>query len=479
MQRSRCKGDVLDTDYLIIGAGAQGLAFADEIIAHSDADIILVDRRPTVGGHWNDAYPFVTLHQPSAFYGVGSVPLGSGRIETRGPNAGLYEQASGLEVLSHFDRAMKDSLLASGRVRFLAMHDYLGEAQGTHRIRSRVTGQTFAIRARRRLVDTGFYRVSTPETHTPGFSIAPDTPFTTPRRLPGDLPGRSHVAILGGGKTSMDVAIWLLEAGLGPERISWVRPRDSWLINRETAQPGDEGVIRIAESQANKLDASMKATSLEDLFDRLEAHGELLRIDPGTRPEMFHGATISRGEVALLARVENVIREGHVRRVAPGRLDFAATRRGFPEDTLFVDCTARAFHYQPTRPVFEPGRITLQIVREGLVCLSAAAIGYVEARFEDDAEKNRLCPPVPYEEHAIVWARGFLAELGVQAAWAGEKALRQWARGHRLTGFGQPRGEAAEARMAELRTAIAQRRPLAIANLERLIENHGAAPLYR
>jgi hypothetical protein len=467
----------MNADYLIIGAGAQGLIFADEILTHSQADIILIDRRHRVGGHWNDAYPFVTLHQPSAFYGLGSRPLGSDRIETRGPNAGLYEQASGLEVLDHFDRAMKDRFLSSGRVRFLGMHEYVGDWQSQHRVRALVTGEDTAITVRRRLVDTTSFRVSTPETHVPSFKVDADAPFTTPRRLPGELPGHSHVVILGGGKTSMDVAIWLIETGFPAERISWVRPRDSWLINREAAQPGDAGMLRIAESQANKVEASAAATSLDDLFDRLEASEELLRIDPQTRPGMFHGATISRGEVKLMRQVSDVIGEGHVSHVARGRLDFHATSRRFPEDTLFIDCTARAFRHQPARPVFEPGKITLQIVREGLVCLSAAAIGHVEASYDDDAEKNRLCPPVPYEEHPIVWARGFRAELAVQAIWAQDKPLRRWARGHRLTGFGAPSGEAAQSRMAELAEVIAAQREQAMTNLDRLIAAHGP-PVY-
>ncbi len=55
----------LDTDYLIIGGGAVGMAFAD--VLHETQDrIVLVDRHAAPGGHWNDAYPFVRLHQPSA-----------------------------------------------------------------------------------------------------------------------------------------------------------------------------------------------------------------------------------------------------------------------------------------------------------------------------------------------------------------------------------------------------------------------------
>lgn len=66
----------LGTDYLIIGAGAQGMAFADELVSQSKSlRIMLVDRRATPGGHWNNAYRFVTLHQPAAFYGVNSERL--------------------------------------------------------------------------------------------------------------------------------------------------------------------------------------------------------------------------------------------------------------------------------------------------------------------------------------------------------------------------------------------------------------------
>ena len=55
----------LETDYLVVGSGAAGMAFADSLISESDARIVMVDRRSAPGGHWNDAYPFVRLHQPS------------------------------------------------------------------------------------------------------------------------------------------------------------------------------------------------------------------------------------------------------------------------------------------------------------------------------------------------------------------------------------------------------------------------------
>ena len=119
----------IDTDYLIVGAGAAGLAFADELIAASDADVVMVDRRHGPGGHWNDAYPFVRLHQPSAYYGVNSRILGGNSIDRAGPNAGFYPRATAAEICDYYQRVLEEHLLASGQVRFFGMSDWLAEGQ--------------------------------------------------------------------------------------------------------------------------------------------------------------------------------------------------------------------------------------------------------------------------------------------------------------------------------------------------------------
>ena len=109
-------------DYVVVGAGAAGLAFTDALITHSDVDVLLVDRRAHPGGHWNDAYPFVSLHQPAATYGVSSRVLGTESIDSSGPNAGFYERATGVEICAYFRRVLEHDLVASGKVRFLPMH---------------------------------------------------------------------------------------------------------------------------------------------------------------------------------------------------------------------------------------------------------------------------------------------------------------------------------------------------------------------
>lgn len=70
--------------------GAGGMAFTEALVAACDHTVALVDRQHAPGGHWNDAYPFVRLHQPSAYYGVNSVPLGDDRIDTWCPKDGVH-----------------------------------------------------------------------------------------------------------------------------------------------------------------------------------------------------------------------------------------------------------------------------------------------------------------------------------------------------------------------------------------------------
>jgi cation diffusion facilitator CzcD-associated flavoprotein CzcO len=142
----------LETDYLVVGAGAAGMAFTDALLTHSDATVTIVDRRHAPGGHWVDAYPFVRLHQPSAFYGVDSVPLGKDAIDTTGTNATFYELAGADELRAYYEGVMHRHFLPTGRVRYFPGCDYVGE----HRFVSRLTGGTWQARVRRKLVDTTY-----------------------------------------------------------------------------------------------------------------------------------------------------------------------------------------------------------------------------------------------------------------------------------------------------------------------------------
>jgi hypothetical protein len=435
-----------DTDYLVIGAGASGLAFADTLLQESDAQITMVDLHPQPGGHWNDAYPFVALHQPSAFYGVNSLELGSGRKDGSGYNAGLYELASGAEVSAYCLKVMRQVLLPSGRVNYLPLTRYLGMEGQRAKLQSLLTGAISEVQVRKKRVDANYFTPHVPATSRPSYAIDAQVRLVHPTGLTqiwtsAEAPPE-HFCIVGAGKTAMDVGIWLLNWGVPADRISWVMPRDSWLVNRLTTQPGEEFFMQSVGGMAAQLKAIAQASSVEDLFLRLESSGQMLRIDPTQTPTMFHYATISEGEVQMLRQITQVIRKGRVRRIAAQHLELDAGQHSMPAQTLYIDCTASAVRNAEgsvpgNEPIFQAGRILPQLVRTPLVTFSAAVCAYVEAHYDDDALKNKLCTPVPFPRNVAGWVSATMGNMANQMAWSQDKSLRNWMRESRLDGFGK------------------------------------------
>ena len=450
----------IDTDYLIVGAGAAGLAFADALIAESDADVVIVDRRDRPGGHWNDAYPFVRLHQPSAYYGVNSLPLGDS-IDEDGPNAGWYGRATGAEICDYFQRVL-EQLLASGRVRFFGECDYSGDWSSEHRLVSRPTGESSTVRARRRVVDATILSPSVPSTHTPSFAVDPNVRLIPINDLVALSEPGSGYTVLGAGKTAMDACGWLLDSGVEPEAIRWIRPRDTWLLDRAFQQPL-ELVGSLMEGLSLQVEAAACAENIADLFHRLEACGQLVRLDPTVEPTMYRGATISQTELERLRLIENVVRQGRVVHVGRDRIVLEAGSIPTDAKQIYVDCTADGAHRVPGRAVFDPSRITLQAVRTGLLPFSAALIAFVESAREDDVEKNRLCPPNPYPNAAVDWIATNAISHRVQMTWFEEPDLLAWMERSRLD---VARG--INAHLAEPQTQAALARFLA--NLEPAVE---------
>ncbi len=460
---------MLSTDYLIVGSGAVGMAFADQLLTETDAHMVIVDRHHMPGGHWNDAYPFVRLHQPSAYYGVGSRALGGRRIDETGFNKGYYELAAGVEISSYYDRLMQERFLPSGRVQYFPMCDYIGNG----RFVSSVSGAVHEVAFRKKVVDATFFKMCVPSTHTPSFGMAEGVKLVTPNGLPKSAPGRNTYVILGGGKTAMDVGIWLLQMGAAAENIRWVVPRDSWLMNRDTTQPGDAFFARVAGGQADQFEAAAEATSVADLFERLERTGQLLRIDRSVWPTMFRGATISQLEVEALRTIKDVLRMGHVRRIERDAIVLDRGTVDASPDDIYVDCTARAFGGGDTVTVFSGDRITLQMVRAGFMCLSAAFIGHVEAAYDDEAEKNEICVPIsPWNEN-LDWLRHKLQDIRSGRRWSADKDLRRWMSEHRLLSPGISDATAQGAEAARIRERLQMARPKAEANLERLVAEYG------
>lgn len=457
----------LETDYLVVGTGASGMAFVDALVAESDADVIMVDRRHGPGGHWLDAYPFCRLHQPSANYGVNSRRLGYDRIDESGPNAGLYERATAAEICDYYARVL-DDLDASGRVRFLGLTDHEGTDDDGHHLASLLTGEKTTVTVRRKFVDGTYVESSIPSRHTPMFTVDDGVRMIPPNDLVDlDAPA-SGFTVIGAGKTAMDTCNWLLDAGVDPESILWFRPRDPWLFNRATVQPLEQ-VGAYMHMQATWVAAAAEAADGNEFARRLEADGIFLRIDPNVEPAAFRGATISAAELASLRSIERVVRKRRVLHIGTHRIRTDDGDVTTDPGRVYVDCTAPGVRPTIPRPIFEPDCITLQYVTLGIVPWGAATNGVVEAYGDGDDEKNRLCPPLVFtgEAHDLM----HMAHAGMTglAARMGHPDVNAWTERTRLNPargaaehFDDPRVAAAFASMGANFGA-------AIANLERVV----------
>lgn len=85
----------------------------------------------------------------------------------------------------------------------------------------------------------------------------------------GELPDRHddyrRYVVIGGGKTSVDACLWLLDAGVEPDRIRWVRSREAWFNDRAQFQPLDQ-VGALMEGAADEAEAGAQARDVTALF---------------------------------------------------------------------------------------------------------------------------------------------------------------------------------------------------------------------
>jgi hypothetical protein len=415
----------LETDYLVVGAGALAMAFVDSLIEHSDADVVMVERRHRAGGHWLDSYPFVQLHQPSRYYGVDSTSLGQDRTEPAGMDAGFYERASGAEICGYFDEVMRHRFLASGRVRFFPMCDYLGE----RRFRSRVTDEVTDVTVRSHVVDATYMATRVPATDPAPFDVVDDVRCVPVGELTTLASPAAGYVIVGGGKTALDAVCWLLDRGTEPDDITWIRPRDSWILNRAFFQPGQ---AKTFAGVALQLEAMVTSDSVQEAYERLETEDVMLRTDPAVVPTMMKGGTVSVGELEQLRRVQNVVRLGHVERIEPDQIVLEHGSIPTTPDHLHVHCAASGLSDNPPRVIFADEMITLQLVTRVGLTLSGALLGFLETTGRTTGEKNQLCVPTAWPHTPFDYFRAVLAGINTEMRWQDAPDLQQWLDSSRL-----------------------------------------------
>ena len=374
-------GIPLKADYLVIGAGAMGMAFTDVLMTETESTVILLDRHHQPGGHWNDAYPFVRLHQPSSFYGVNSKKLGSDTIDATGWNQGLYELATNGEVCAYFDQVLQQQFLPSGRVQYFPMCEYRGDQHFV----SLVSDAEYDVVATK-IVDATYMHVTVPSMRPPPYEVAEGATCVPLNALPRLAGQWDRYVVVGAGKTGMDACLFLLRNSVAPAQIAWVMPRDAWLFDRADIQGGQMFTRTLGRWGGETFDAIAESESIDEFFANLSARGLLLRLDETVRPTMWRCATVA----AALAVLELELAADRLgQRVGVVEAESDARRLGSEEGLTGVGlddlgpATAAVAHLDR-----DPARVAphQQVDRRGVVVRFPRVVDQVEQRL---GERNR------------------------------------------------------------------------------------------
>mmetsp|Transcript_6850 Transcript_6850/g.23559 ORF Transcript_6850/g.23559 Transcript_6850/m.23559 type:complete len:469 (-) Transcript_6850:38-1444(-) len=396
----------LETDYLVIGAGAAGMAFVDEVLSRcKTSTFVISDQLARPGGHWNHAYPFVTLHQGSYFYGVNSEVL------ERDPRE--IDLSSKHEMLAYYDKVMR-KFLASGRVTFLPQTSYQWKEDGDedHVVKSIIlSGVTYHVTVRKKFVNACAQQIKVPSTHVPSYQIDKDVRENcVPINELGSLK-RSYeeFVVIGNGKTGIDAVLYLLNQGVSPSSIRWVVSRELWWYDRKWFGPSSaqDFIIEIAKVLGEEDDTGA-------IFRRLEDKGILMRMqdDPDAEdPKLFRCATITKAERDAVQNIKEFVRLGHVTRITRDRIVFG-DRGSIPTtaNTLHVDCTANGLPRQAGQQIFvdHPPSIILRPVITCNVTWSSAVIGMLEVlEGNNEDAKRSIIKTIPHPEAKEDWVAAF------------------------------------------------------------------------
>lgn len=475
-------------DYLVIGAGATGMAFCDTLLHHATnpVSVLMIDQHSQPGGQWMDSYDFVRLHQPSDMYGVESVKLEQG-VDKDHLGAEAH-RATRVEILDYYDNVCQmleakydfhflgDTSFDMAQLDLDLLDD--GDTQ-TASDEEEVVGHVEYKLSEgrsvwaRKVVDARYLQPDLPVHIPPKFQFDPSVITCVPVNSLSrdDNHQTKYYVIIGAGKTGMDAITYLLQQkDIDPDNILWVVPNEAWITARENIGSCMEFLhecTNALEKEENSRNGVV--ISSEDFFQRgfleWEKQGKVYRFDKDILPTKFKDATLSKRELALIKNVKRVVRNGRVESIDNnGALHFAdgttislpwssATDSNAVSGTAFVHCSAGAFNYSKQTknppPVFSHNRISIQDVygTPGF-CFVGSIIGKLEsmgAKFTN-AEKNSMCSvPSPDAAQAklplgpsggdvgmISNEHGYVQRSRNLKKWLQLPEMRNWLVGHRL-----------------------------------------------
>lgn len=221
-----------DCDVCIVGAGLCGMnaLFVAGTYLRPDQKIILIERRPRVGGMWVDAYPYVRLHQPHPMFTAGNIKWALGREPSY--------LATKSEVLDHFGYCLQQ---IRQRVRVEEHYGWDFQSADTVDGAVQVTcrdgqGQPHTIRAGRLIKAYGVRVTPNDALELSSDRVQSVSPDSCDVRSGAIHDSDTPVWVIGSGKTAMDTAHALITSSPGRE-VNMVAGSGTFFSSRDRLFP--------------------------------------------------------------------------------------------------------------------------------------------------------------------------------------------------------------------------------------------------
>jgi len=239
LRQTKMNVNRLACDYLVIGAGAASLAFIDTLITElPSVKIILVDKNPLPGGHWQHAYDYVHLHQPSVVYGLASKQLEGSwkKLIFRKRQLPWKHRASKKEIVKYYGDFVKEKLVNRNLIYYPnCVYDF----EKGYSFSSLDETFSYEVKVREKVVNGVLGQCIIPSQNPLQFPVDDGVIVMTPNDI-YNVYNKSRpinekkFVVLGAGKTSMDTVVYLQRVmKVRHEHIHWVIPNDVWMISRE------------------------------------------------------------------------------------------------------------------------------------------------------------------------------------------------------------------------------------------------------
>ncbi|KAG7349641.1 FAD-dependent pyridine nucleotide-disulfide oxidoreductase [Nitzschia inconspicua] len=430
---------ILECDYLVVGAGAASLAFIDTLLTElPNTKVILIDKKEQPGGHWQDAYGFVRLHQPSLVYGVASKQLEGNwlKLVTTKLTLPWNHRATKQEILKYFGDFVNDKI-ATKQLEFYPNSTYNFEMEpsdGLHSF-SDVHGTiNYQVKVNIKLVDGTAGECIVPSQNPLQIPFDDGITVMTPNdvydaHLQGKYLRSKKFVVLGAGKTAMDTVVFLQRTmNVKPNDIAWVIPNDVWMLRLDGNGNPWSWPVKLLECEGDEAKASLE----------LERKGMLDRLDKDITPTRFRFPVIPKDELKLLRKIEKTIRRGRATAlrkdgddvIVEFGNDHPAWKADVPADNcVFVHATSPGpFNGLNAEVLFNDERtMTLNLLTAPPVSSSMSTMGKLEAA----RRKGTL--DLEFTNHLFQIWKGTPESNAVDGK-ASENDLLRWAiRGYKLS----------------------------------------------